>query len=153
MLYAYYIAHRTSFSSDAVVSFFGLACFGVAACILSRDICIQGGNERNPSEFPAEGVSEEPGRSSSQVGRGGANVWEQLGWLLWKRRVVATRDWRGGLYQVLLPALLVALVLLLLTIDLGLAGPPLVMSAAMFEGSTQVRFVGGDGEDVKAVEY
>lgn len=53
--------------------------------------------------------------------------------------MVAMRDWRGGLYQVLLPALLVALVLLLLTIDLGLAGPSLAMSADMFEGSTQVR--------------
>ncbi|CAM9889128.1 unnamed protein product, partial [Hapterophycus canaliculatus] len=67
-----------------------------------------------------------------------AGLWRQLRWLLWKRRVVAFRDWKGGLYQVVLPAMLVALVLVLLTIDVKLAGPSLAMSAEMFGGPTQV---------------
>lgn len=87
-------------------------------------------------------ASEIAGRPGG-VRRGGAGFVEQLGWLLWKRRVVAMRDWRGGLYQVVLPALLVGLVLLLLTIDVGLAGPPLEMSADMFDGPTQVSCVFG----------
>lgn len=69
---------------------------------------------------------------------GGVSLREQFAWMLWKRRVVALRDWKGGLYQVLLPALLVALVLMLLTIDLHFAGPSLAMSADMFGGPTQV---------------
>lgn len=73
----------------------------------------------------------------AEGGATGAGFWEQLCWLLWKRKVVAMRDWQGGLYQVVLPAALVGLVLLLLTIDVGLAGPSLAMSAGMF-GSTQV---------------
>lgn len=81
------------------------------------------------------------------VRRGGAGFVEQLGWLLWKRRMVAIRDWRGGLYQVLLPALLVGLVLVLLTIDVGLAGPPLDMSADMFDGPTQASCVSRESAD------
>lgn len=82
-------------------------------------------------------------RRASARETAGAELWEQLCWLLWKRKVVAVRDWRGGLYQVVLPAALVALVLVLLTIDVGLAGPPLAMSAAMFGGPTQVGGWGG----------
>lgn len=88
-------------------------------------------------------VASELARRSGGVRRGGAGFIEQLGWLLWKRRVVAMRDWRGGLYQVVLPALLVGLVLVLLTIDVGLAGPPLDMSADMFDGPTQASCVLG----------
>eukprot|EP00903_Cladosiphon_okamuranus_P005738 g5694.t1 len=76
------------------------------------------------------------------TGVSGAGFWDQLCWLLWKRRVVALRDWRGGLYQVLLPVVLVALVLILLTVDVKLAGPSLPMSAGMF-GSTQVLYAEG----------
>lgn len=101
-----------------------------------------------PAQAQAEGVLRERGQRRPRNGRhiegqgdhAGVGIWAQLGWLLWKRRVVAMRDWRGGLYQVLLPALLVALVLLLLTIDVGLAGPSLAMSAAMFGEPTQVPF-------------
>eukprot|EP00752_Nemacystus_decipiens_P003898 g3578.t3 len=77
----------------------------------------------------------------------GAGLWDQLCWLLWKRRVVALRDWRGGLYQILLPAVLVALVLILLTIDVKLAGPSLPMSGGMFGSRTQVLYAEGvEGE-------
>lgn len=89
------------------------------------------------------GSPEKSGGSGAGEAKGeGADLWEQLCWLLWKRRVVALRDWRGGLYQVFLPALLVALVLVLLTIDVGLVGPSLTMSAEMFGGPTQVSFGG-----------
>lgn len=87
-----------------------------------------------------------PGGNGGVVegGAAGAGFWEQLCWLLWKRKVVAMRDWRGGLYKVVLPAVLVGLVLVLLTIDVGLAGPSLAMSGEMF-GSTQVRVCLGFG--------
>lgn len=84
---------------------------------------------------PLAGIS---GREVREEKSGGTGLREQMGWLLWKRRVIAMRDWRGGLYQVLLPAVLVGLVLVLLTIDVGLAGPSLAMSANMFDGPTQV---------------
>ena len=84
-----------------------------------------------------DSVSNFLGEARGVVGQNGAGLVEQLRWLLWKRRVIAMRDWRGGLYQVVLPALLVALVLVLLTIDVGLVGPSLAMSAAMFDGPTQ----------------
>lgn len=80
-------------------------------------------------------ASSREGESSHRIG---TTFWEQVKWLMWKRRVVAMRDWKGVLYQVVLPALLVALVLVLLTIDVKLAGPSLVMSADMFDGPTQV---------------
>ncbi|CAN0373503.1 unnamed protein product, partial [Ectocarpus sp. 8 AP-2014] len=93
----------------------------------------------------------EGGAATGSEGRGkgvaaGAGLREQLRWLLWKRRVVAQRDWRGGLYQIVLPAVMVALVLVLLTIDVKLAGPPLAMSAGMFGSPTQVLYTEGDGE-------
>ncbi|CAN0051014.1 unnamed protein product [Ectocarpus sp. 4 AP-2014] len=93
----------------------------------------------------------EGGAAIGSEGRGkgaaaGAGLREQLRWLLWKRRVVAQRDWRGGLYQIVLPAVMVALVLVLLTIDVKLAGPPLAMSAGMFGSPTQVLYTEGDGE-------
>lgn len=78
------------------------------------------------------------GRGKGAAAAAGAGLREQLRWLLWKRRVVAQRDWRGGLYQIILPAVMVALVLVLLTIDVKLAGPPLAMSAGMFGSPTQV---------------
>ena len=80
-----------------------------------------------------------------------SRFWEQLCWLLWKRKVVASRDWRGGVYQVVLPAALVALVLVLLTIDVGLAGPSLAMSAAMFGSPTEVGLGWGRGRDGSGV--
>ncbi|CAN0193444.1 unnamed protein product [Ectocarpus sp. 12 AP-2014] len=95
----------------------------------------------------------EGGAAIGSEGRGkgaaaGAGLREQLRWLLWKRRVVAQRDWRGGLYQIVLPAVMVALVLVLLTIDVKLAGPPLAMSAGMFGSPTQVLYTEGDGEEL-----
>lgn len=97
-----------------------------------------------PSRNEGRGHAARAQYSSGSTGRqgggaGGATMREQFAWLLWKRRVVTFRDWRGALYQVALPGLLVALVLMLLTIDLQLAGPSMVMSAQMFDGPTQVR--------------
>lgn len=85
-----------------------------------------------------EGGAATGGEGREKGAAAGAGLRQQLRWLLWKRRVVAQRDWRGGLYQIVLPAVMVALVLVLLTIDVKLAGPPLAMSAGMFGSPTQV---------------
>ena len=104
-----------------------------------------GGRRRLGREYSA-GFPGEGGLRSRWKGTV-SRFWEQLCWLLWKRKVVAARDWRGGVYQVFLPAALVALVLVLLTIDVGLAGPSLAMSAAMFGSPTEVgRGMDRDGD-------
>lgn len=99
-----------------------------------------GGPEYAAVQGGDAGSGTKKGNGGGETAAAVAGLWRQLRWLLWKRRVVAFRDWKGGLYQVVLPAMLVALVLVLLTIDVKLAGPSLAMSAEMFGGPTQVDF-------------
>ncbi|CAM9145594.1 unnamed protein product [Choristocarpus tenellus] len=74
-----------------------------------------------------------------------ASIGVQFWWLLWKRRVVAARDWRGGLFQIGLPAFLVVLVLFLLTLGNNLSGPSMVMSAKQYSEKTEVLYTVGEG--------
>ena len=57
----------------------------------------------------------------------------QLRTLLRKRLTVATRDPKGFFFQVVLPVLLISLVLLVLTIDVRLSGPPIAMRASLYQ--------------------
>lgn len=68
----------------------------------------------------------------SQAEQWQRRLWEQLRQLLWKRALVARRDLKGLCFQVLLPALLIALVLLLLTIKPRLAGPSIPMDLGLY---------------------
>jgi len=53
---------------------------------------------------------------------------EQVGLLYWKRFTIQKRDLKGFLFSVVVPTLVVALVLLILTVDLSLSGPAIEMS-------------------------
>ena len=70
---------------------------------------------------------------------------DQLAVLIEKRYHVAKRDLSGCFFQVLLPVLLVAFALLILTIEPLLAGPSLSLTASMFDDPTVVQMsVGGN---------
>lgn len=64
----------------------------------------------------------------------------QISLLYRKRLVVQRRDLKGFFFQIVLPTLLCGLVLLVLTIDVPLAGPPIAMSMSLFQS-------GIDGHD------
>ena len=79
----------------------------------------------------------------------------QIALLYRKRFVVQRRDLKGFCFQIVLPALLCALVLLVLTIDVPLAGPPIEMSLSLFQSGidgqgarTDVLVGGGASLDV-----
>jgi len=87
----------------------------------------------------------------------------QVGLLYWKRCVVQRRDVKGLVFAVVVPVLLIALVLLILTINVPIVGPSIEMSPSLYELSnvgtdalTDVVVGGGisarEGEDVDA-EY
>jgi ABC-type multidrug transport system ATPase subunit len=59
----------------------------------------------------------------------------QVGVLLKKRWVVQRRDFKGFIFMIVLPAIVIALVLLTLTFNPPLAGPPLDLSLNLFESS------------------
>jgi ABC-type multidrug transport system ATPase subunit len=61
-----------------------------------------------------------------------ANHREQFRILMLKRFDVQKRDLKGSFFQIGLPALLVGLVLLILTVEVPLAGPPLELSADLY---------------------
>jgi hypothetical protein len=61
--------------------------------------------------------------------------WRQVSVLFWKRISIQQRDLKGTFFAVVLPALLVGLVLLLLTISVPLAGPALELSPDLYRFS------------------
>lgn len=65
----------------------------------------------------------------------------QVGVLLKKRWVVQRRDMKGFVFMIVLPAIVIALVLLTLTFNPPLAGPPLDLSLDLFESSL---IIGGE---------
>ena len=72
----------------------------------------------------------------------------QVGLLYWKRLVIQRRDRKGAFYALIVPVLLVALVLLILTINVSLVGPPIEMSPSLYSsvgkaGLTDVPVGGG----------
>jgi hypothetical protein len=71
--------------------------------------------------------------------------WRQLHTLLHKRWTIARRDRKGFFFQVVLPVLLIVLVLLVLTIDVRLAGPPIRMNAALYRDFYAARGDAGGG--------
>lgn len=81
----------------------------------------------------------------------GMNAIRQIGLLYWKRWTVQKRDAKGLFFTIIVPVLLVALVILVLTANIVVAGPPMEMSPALYkdaysvstEHSTQVLFAGG----------
>lgn len=79
----------------------------------------------------------------------------QIALLYRKRFVVQRRDLKGFLFQIVLPTLLCALVLLVLTIDVPLAGPPIEMSMSLFQSGidgkgTRTDVVVGGGASLNA---
>ena len=57
----------------------------------------------------------------------------QISILLKKRALVQRRDIKGFVFMIILPALVVGLVMLVLTIDIPLAGPPIPLSLGLYE--------------------
>lgn len=71
----------------------------------------------------------EPKQSQSQISVLESVTWtEQVGLLYRKRFTIQKRDLKGFLFSVVVPTLVVALVLLILTVDLSLSGPSIEMS-------------------------
>jgi ABC-type multidrug transport system ATPase subunit len=83
----------------------------------------------------------------------------QIGLLYWKRAVIQKRDWKGAFFAIIVPVLLVALVILVLTANIFVSGPPIEMSPSLYENSyssrgdakTQILFGGGAGAEDKSV--
>ena len=60
------------------------------------------------------------------------NPLRQIALLYRKRFVIQRRDLKGAFFQIVLPVLLCGLVLLVLTLDIILAGPPIEMSMSLY---------------------
>ncbi|CAM9302607.1 unnamed protein product [Discosporangium mesarthrocarpum] len=126
------------------------------------------GNLRAAGGVEASGSAEVVGASGAGIHAANTEGWEdndrdcssnpcaglcsQILWLLWKRRILARRDWRGGVFQVCLPAGLVVLILFLLTLGNNLSGPSAVMSAKQFPQETEAMREGGR-DDLGGVSY
>jgi len=77
----------------------------------------------------------------------------QIGLLYWKRVTVQKRDIKGAVFTIIVPVVLVAMVILVLTASIIVSGPPLEMSPALYEkssgsttngnASTQILIAGG----------
>lgn len=81
--------------------------------------------EPSPSTFLETGPKKKPGIKSL--------TWiEQVKLLYWKRVIIQKRDLKGLLFTVLVPTLVVALVLFILTVDVSLEGPAIEMSPSVF---------------------
>ena len=83
----------------------------------------------------------------------------QVALLYQKRFLVQKRDLKGAFFMIVLPVLLCALVLLVLTIDVPLAGPPISMSMDLYEvdpsggiAPTDVVVAGGASLNVNSTE-
>ena len=70
--------------------------------------------------------------------------WRQLTTLLWKRWVCMRRDPKAVVAQQLLPVGLVALILLILTIEDPRVGPALQMHAGLYQTNAQFNLQGGE---------
>jgi len=68
---------------------------------------------------------------------------QQVGLLYWKRFTVQKRDLKGFTFSVVVPTLVVALVLLILTVDVSLTGPAIEMSPSALGGGETDVLVGG----------
>ncbi|KAL7574063.1 hypothetical protein ACA910_015641 [Epithemia clementina (nom. ined.)] len=82
----------------------------------------------------------------------------QIGLLYWKRVVYQRRDLNGLLFSVVVPVLLVALSLLILTVTPHVVGPPIELSPNLYRTSiigesTKTDIVVGGGISVKGVDY
>lgn len=66
------------------------------------------------------------------------NPFKQIALLYRKRFIIQRRDLKGACFQIILPVILCGLVLLVLTLDIVLAGPPIEMSIGLYD-------TGGDG--------
>ena len=67
----------------------------------------------------------------------------QVGLLYWKRFTVQRRDLKGFLFAVVAPTLVVALVLLILTVNLNISGPAMEMSPTALGNRNNDVMVGG----------
>jgi ABC-type multidrug transport system ATPase subunit len=67
---------------------------------------------------------------------------QQVKLIFWKRYVVQQRDWKGAFFTILAPVLAIGLVLLILTVNLDISGPPLQMSPEEF-GTSEIVVGGG----------
>ena len=83
------------------------------------------------------------------AGDSSAGVWLQSLELLRKRWLCAHRDLKAVLTQQLLPVALVALVMLVLRVNVPLAGPPIQMHAGLYASRTQIvhNFAAGSPEE------
>lgn len=112
-------------------------------------------NHRNAvSDIPCE-AEENIGDLSSLIP---LSFGKQIGLMYWKRYIIQRRDPAGVFWSVMVPLLVVALVLLILTIDIPLAGPAIVLSPALLsKGSKPAKsdFLvgGGDALDNASASY
>lgn len=100
------------------------------------------GETSTSDQFQSEEVTEDkfddrPGPNSleptlSQDDLRHLNPLRQVALLYLKRFLIQRRDLKGAFFQIILPVLLCGLVLLVLTIDVPLAGPPIEMSMSLY---------------------
>jgi hypothetical protein len=109
---------------------------------------------QSPSDTPPNPSDAPPSRSSTLCVSLSSHpwvleawrLWEQLRQLLWKRAIVARRDVKGLCFQVLLPAVVIALVLLILTIKPRMAGPSIPLDLGLYApyGSSETFYSSAD---------
>jgi len=63
------------------------------------------------------------------------SAFRQIGLLYWKRFTVQKRDIKGAFFAIIVPVILVALVVCVLTVNIVVAGPPRELSPALYETS------------------
>ncbi|GMH55684.1 hypothetical protein TL16_g01967 [Triparma laevis f. inornata] len=109
-------------------------------------------------ELSALGDFEQAVRNRGEAEILPANFFGQVKILLRKRLDVQKRDLKASFFMLVLPALLVSLVLLILTLEVPLAGPPMNLSADLYTytnskafkkpAETQILVGGGGGSGV-----
>lgn len=84
--------------------------------------------------MPSEGATKRTG-GLPEVEKKHLSSLQQVGLLFWKRTVIQRRDLKGAFFLIIVPVILVALVLLILTVNVSLAGPALVLTPELYSTS------------------
>lgn len=98
--------------------------------VSSSDVLTRNG-EADSKEISSACQDSKPQTSYSHLGS-----CRQVFLLYWKRWVIQRRDIKGSFYLIVVPVILVALVLLILTIDVSSDGPAIEISPALYRTSS-----------------
>ena len=111
---------------------FGIGAYGVDNASL-EEVFIRLAEDENDPPVTDEKSAGSHGRQLQHFQA--LSMHRQISVLIWKRLIIQRRDLKGTFFTVVVPAVLVGLVLLVLTISVPLAGPQIQMSPALFRNS------------------